>query len=374
MSPSGIIDAVVIGAGVVGLAVARSLAKAGMDTLVVERNRRFGEETSSRNSGVVHSGVYYPGGSLKAQLCIRGRQLLYDFCRDRGIAHLRCGKLIVGRESQLGTLRALYDRGVTNGVADLQWLSSATVRQLEPEVSCAGAVLSPSTGIVNVHELMVALLADLEAQAGTLVTNSAVVGVRGVERGLELTVDSGGEPAVLIARRVVNAAGLASTDVAHRIAGYPTGRIPRAYLAKGIYFTCPGRPFQRLVYPMPNEAGLGIHATLDLDGSVRFGPDVEWVDELDYGVDGGRREHFRASIREYWPRVDEVELSPGYAGIRPKIVGPGQKAADFVIDGPRDHGVAGLVCLFGIESPGLTAALAIGERVTDLLREDAAAS
>jgi L-2-hydroxyglutarate oxidase LhgO len=207
-----------------------------------------------------------------------------------------------------------------------------------------------------------------------LVVNSPVSGVRAVAGGLELTVDGDQQPYVLVARRVVNAAGLDSTAVAHRVAGYPKDRIPRAYLAKGNYFTCPGRPFQRLVYPMPDEAGLGIHATLDLDGSVRFGPDVEWVDALDYAVDADRSDRFRASIREYWPRVDEVELSPGYAGIRPKIVGPGQKAADFVIEGPREHGVAGLVSLFGIESPGLTAALAIGEWVTALLREDVAAA
>jgi L-2-hydroxyglutarate oxidase LhgO len=375
MNATDIVDAVVIGAGVVGLAVARALAMAGMGTVVaVERNRRFGEETSSRNSGVVHSGIYYPGGSLKRRLCVRGRELLYGYCRERGIAHRRCGKLIVAQGPQVAALRALHDRGVANGVVDLQWLDAKSARQLEPEVSCAAAVLSPSTGIVDVHELMVALLADFEARGGMLVVNSPVSGVRAVAGGLELTVDGDQQPYVLVARRVVNAAGLDSTAVAHRVAGYPKDRIPRAYLAKGNYFTCPGRPFQRLVYPMPDEAGLGIHATLDLDGSVRFGPDVEWVDALDYAVDADRSDRFRASIREYWPRVDEVELSPGYAGIRPKIVGPGQKAADFVIEGPREHGVAGLVSLFGIESPGLTAALAIGEWVTALLRQDVAAA
>jgi L-2-hydroxyglutarate oxidase LhgO len=374
VNSSEIVDAVVIGAGAVGLAVARALSVAGMATLLVERHRRFGEETSSRNSGVVHSGIYYPTGSLKARLCVRGRQLLYGYCRERGIAHRRCGKLIVAQEPQVGALRVLHDRGLANGVADLQWLGAQASRELEPAVRCAAAVLSPSTGIVDVHELMVALLADFEAQGGVMAVNSSVSGVRGVAGGLELAVDSGGEADVLLARRVVNAAGLNSTQLAHRVEGYPRDRIPQAYLAKGNYFTCPGRPFQRLVYPMPDEAGLGIHATLDLDGSVRFGPDVQWVDDPDYRVDAGRRERFRASIREYWPRVDEVELSPGYAGIRPKIVGPGQQAADFVIAGPREHGVPGFVSLFGIESPGLTAALAIGEWVTALLREGVAAT
>ena len=370
MSAAEVVDAVVIGAGLVGLAVARALATAGMGTVVVERNRRFGEETSSRNSGVVHSGIYYPNGSLKARLCVRGRQLLYSYCRQRGVSHRRCGKLVVAQESQIGALRTLHDRGVANGVDDLQWLDARASRRLEPGVRCAAALLSPSTGIVDVHELMVALLADLEAAGATLAVKSTVSAVRGAAGGLELTVDSGSEPTVLIARRVVNAAGLASTQVAHRVAGYPKDRIPRAYLAKGSYFTCPGRPFQRLVYPMPDEAGLGIHATLDLDGSVRFGPDVQWIDEPDYGVEEERSEQFKASIRDYWPQVDAVDLSPGYAGIRPKIVGPGQPAADFVIEGPREHGVPGLVSLFGIESPGLTAALAIAECVASLLRDE----
>lgn len=370
MSAAEVVDAVVIGAGIVGLAVARALAIAGMGTVVVERNRRFGEEISSRNSGVVHSGIYYPNGSLKARLCVRGRQLLYAYCRQRGVSHRRCGKLIVAQESQVGALRTLHDRGVANCVDDLQWLDARASRHLEPGVRCAAALLSPSTGIVDVHELMVALLADLEAAGATMAVKSTVSAVRGVAGGLELTVDSGGEPTVLIARRVVNAAGLASTQVAHRVAGYPKDRIPRAYLAKGSYFTCPGRPFQRLVYPMPDEAGLGIHATLDLDGGVRFGPDVQWIDEPDYGVEEERSEQFKASIRDYWPHVDAVDLSPGYAGIRPKIVGPGQPAADFVIEGPHEHGVPGLVSLFGIESPGLTAALAIAECVASLLREE----
>lgn len=373
MSASEIIDTVVIGAGVVGLAAARALAMAGTGTVVVvERNRRFGEETSSRNSGVVHSGIYYPGGSLKARLCVRGRQLLYAFCRERGVACRCCGKLIVAQESQLPALRSLLDRGIANGVVDLQLLDARATRRLEPDVRCAAAILSPSTGIVDVHELMVALLADFEAHDGVMVVSSSVSGARCVAGGFELTIDDGTGSDVLFTRHVVNAAGLAAIDVAHRVAGYPRELIPKGYLAKGSYFTCPGRPFERLVYPMPDEAGLGIHATLDLDGSVRFGPDVQWVDEPDYRVDAGRRDHFKSSIREYWPRVDETELSPGFAGVRPKIVGPGQTAADFVIAGPREHGMPGLVGLFGIESPGLTAALAIGERVTSMLCENVA--
>lgn len=375
MNATDIVDAVVIGAGVVGLAVARALAMAGMGTVVaVERNRRFGEETSSRNSGVVHSGIYYPGGSLKARLCVRGRELLYAYCRERGVAFRRCGKLIVAQQSQVSALRTLHDRGIANGVVDLQWLGAQAIRRLEPEVRGAAAILSPSTGIVDAHELMVALLADFEAQDGQLVVGSTVTGARCVPGGLELTVESGDDSDALVARHVVNAAGLASTDVARRIAGYPGELIPRAYFAKGSYFTCPGRPFERLVYPMPDEAGLGIHATLDLQGNCRFGPDVQWIDELDYRVDESRRDLFRSSVREYWPLVDQVELSPGFAGMRPKIVGPGQKAADFFIAGPREHRVPGLVSLFGIESPGLTAALAIGECVTSMLCEDMAAA
>lgn len=363
------VDTIVVGAGVVGLAAARALAGSGRDTLILERNRKFGEETSSRNSCVVHSGIYYPPGSLKARLCVSGRELLYGYCADRGVDHRRCGKLIVADKEQVMALQTLYARGLENGVMDLQWLGAAEARQLEPAVQCAAAVFSPSTGIVDVHQLMTAMLADLEARGGILVSNSSVENIRPLTSGFEVDVRSGNDEATLLARRVVNAAGLGAVELTRRIAGYPSHLIPDAYLAKGNYFACRTRSFRHLVYPMPNDAGLGIHATLDLDGTVRFGPDVEWVDTIDYGVDAGRASEFYASIRQYWPALPEGDLQPAYSGIRPKISGPGQKAADFVVAGPTDHGVSGLVNMLGIESPGLTAAIAIGDDLVALLRD-----
>jgi L-2-hydroxyglutarate oxidase LhgO len=369
MTSPDIVDAVVIGAGVVGLAVGRSLAVAGLETLVIERNRRIGEETSSRNSGVIHSGIYYPANSLKARLCVRGREQLYQYCQERGIAHRRFGKLIVAQRDQLPGLQALQTCGLANGVSDLRWLDAGTVREMEPAVTCAAGLFSPSTGIIDVHEFMTTLLGDLEAQGGSVVLDSEATSIRAVRGGLELSVRTGSDEYVIVARNLVNSAGLDAVALAQRVEGAALGEIPTAYLAKGNYFSCSSRPFRHLVYPMPNDAGLGIHATLDLDGSVRFGPDVEWVTNLNYDVDPSRAPHFRESIREYWPAVVNVTLQPAYAGIRPKIVGPGQKAADFVIAGPAQHGVPGLVHLLGIESPGLTAALALAEHVLSLLDE-----
>jgi L-2-hydroxyglutarate oxidase LhgO len=367
MTSPDIVDAVVVGAGVVGLAVGRSLAAAGLETLVIERHRRIGEETSSRNSGVIHSGIYYPANSLKARLCVRGREQLYRYCQERGIAHRRFGKLIVAQPDQLPRLRALQTCGLANGVSDLRWLEAETVRELEPAVTCAAGLLSPSTGIIDVHELMTTLLGDLEAQGGSVVLDCEATSVRAIRGGLELSVRTGSDEYAIVARNLVNSAGLGAVALAQQVEGAAFGEIPTAYLAKGNYFSCSARPFRHLVYPMPNDAGLGIHATLDLDGSVRFGPDVEWVKSIDYGVDPTRAQHFRESIREYWPDVVNVTLQPAYAGVRPKIVGPGQKAADFVIAGPAQHGVPGLVHLLGIESPGLTAALALAEQVLSLL-------
>ena len=358
-----VVDTIVVGAGVVGLAVGRALAATGKDTLVMERHGRFGEETSSRNSGVVHSGIYYPTGSLKARLCVRGRELLYEYSRERGISHRRCGKLIVAQRDQIPALQALHAKALENGVADLRWLDSGEARELEPAVTCAAALLSPATGIIDVHELMHALLSDVEAHGGVLVRNTSVQRVRPVAQGLELTIRNGDDESTVVARRVVNSAGLGAIDLTHRIEGYPNQLIPAAYFAKGNYFSCTARPFRHLVYPMPDEAGLGIHATVDLDDSVRFGPDVEWVDAVNYRVDTRRAQDFYASIREYWPALPDNALQPAFAGMRPKIVGPGQQAADFVIAGPGQHGIRGLVNLLGIESPGLTAALAMGDYV-----------
>ena len=365
------IDCVVIGAGVVGLAIARASACKGFETLVVERHVRAGEETSSRNSGVIHSGIYYPPGSMKARFCVRGRELLYNYLAKRDVAHRRCGKLIVARGDQLPALDALLRRAIANGVRDLQWLDADAVRALEPEVECSGALLSPSTGIVDAAELVIALIGDLEAAGGTVAYRCDALGARPVDGGFELDVRSGDDEMTLRTRRIVNCAGLQAIDMARRIGGAVATRLPIAHFAKGNYFTCSGRaPFSRLVYPMPNSAGLGVHATLGLDGSVRFGPDVEWVDAPHYDVAPARANDFYAAIREYWPGLADGALQPAYAGIRPKLVGPGEAAADFVIEDEAAHGVPGLVNLLGIESPGLTSALAIAEHVAKRLAGD----
>ncbi len=328
MTDGALIEAAIVGAGVVGLAVAREFALAGLEPVILERHARIGEESSSRNSGVIHSGLYY--------------------------------------ESQVGALRRLHEQGSANKVPGLQWLDAAGVRELEPAVRCAAGLHSPRTGIVDVHQLMLALQGDCEAHGGAVALRSPVERMQVVDGGIEITV--GGEsPGRVVARRLVNAAGLGAIDLARRTDGYPKDLAPAGHFAKGHYFSVRGSPFRRLVYPMPNEAGLGIHATLDLDGSVRFGPDVEWVDTIDYAVPPERAAAFYESIREYWPGLPDGSLSPAYAGVRPKIVGPGRKAADFMIQGPDDHGIGGLVNLFGIESPGLTAALALGGRVASML-------
>jgi L-2-hydroxyglutarate oxidase LhgO len=361
-------DIVVIGAGIVGLAVARALALRGRQVLVLERHRAPAQETSSRNSGVIHSGIYYPTGSLKAVLCVQGRQMLYDYCARRQVAHSRCGKLIVAQASQRPALDALQARALSNGVGSLQSLSGAQVRSLEPEIECAAGLLCPDTGIVDVHELAYAYLGDLEANGGLLASGAAVQGVRRSGSGFTLRVRSGDESSELACGAVVNAAGLEAVDLLRCIDGYPAQRLRKAWFAKGCYFTLGGlRPFTHLVYPMPGEAGLGIHATLDLDGSTRFGPNVVWVDAPEYSVEMSLASEFYAAIRSYWPALPEGSLQAGYAGVRPKLVGPGTAAADFEIEGPAAHGCEGLVNLLGIESPGITASLAIGERVAGMI-------
>ena len=358
------VEAIVIGAGVVGLAVARALALAGREVIVIERHARIGEETSSRNSGVIHSGIYYPKDSLKARFCVRGRELLYEYCEQRQLAHSRCGKLIVAQEAQTAALRDLATRAEANGVHDLEWLTGGDVSALEPEVRSAAALLSPSTGIIDVHEYMSALVADIEAAGGQVVLKTRFLGASRSE-GLDVRLDCDGEPLSMTCEQLINSTGLSAVDLPKSIAGYRGNRT--AYYAKGNYFVCQGaRPFRHLVYPMPNEAGLGVHATLDLDGTTRFGPDVEWVEQLDYAVDARRGDTFYEAIREYWPALRDGALQPGYAGIRPKLVGPNARAADFVIETAREHGVPGLVNLLGIESPGLTSSLAIAEYVSSL--------
>ncbi len=362
------VDCVVIGAGVVGLAVARALALQGREVLVLEAANAIGTETSSRNSEVIHAGIYYAQGSLKARLCVQGKAMLYDYCGVRAVPHQRCGKLIVATSpEQLAQLDGIRLRAVANGVDDLQWLSRDEARALEPELECVAALLSPSTGIVDSHALMLALLGDLENAGGLLALNSPLALAQCASDAIHLEAMDGTR---ISARTVVNAAGLHAPDLARRFAGLDAIHVPRAAYAKGSYFTLSGRaPFSHLIYPVPEAAGLGVHLTLDLGGQAKFGPDVQWVDGPDdLVVDASRGQGFYTEVRKYWPGLRDGALVAGYAGIRPKIHGPHEAAADFLIQGPGDHGVAGLVNLFGIESPGLTSALAIGAHVADLLR------
>ena len=363
------VDTVVLGAGVVGLAVARALALAGHEVLVLESAEAIGTGTSARNSEVIHAGIYYPAGSLKARLCVRGKELLYAYCAARGVAHRRCGKLIVATgEAQHDKLDALAQQAARNGVGDIERLTREQARALEPALECTAALLSPSTGIIDSHALMYALLGDAETHGAQLAVNTPAVAGRVFHDAIE--IETGGEvPTVLAARSVVNAAGLQAVATASRIEGFPRAHLPTAHLARGSYFQLAGRaPFSRLVYPLPEPGGLGVHLTLDLAGQARFGPDVEWVNVIDYRVHASRADGFYAEIRKYWPALRDGALSPAYAGIRPKISGPDEPAADFMIQGPSEHGVAGLVNLFGIESPGLTASLAIAQVVARSLR------
>ena len=357
------VDCVVVGAGVVGLAVARALALRGRDVLVLEAANAFGTGTSSRNSEVIHAGIYYAPGSLKARLCVQGRALLYDYCQARGISHRRCGKLLVATDlAQVAQLQGIADQALRNGVTDLAFLSADEARQLEPELRCHAALLSPSTGIIDSHGLMLALLGDLENAGGVLALNSPLASARVGPSGLELQAADGTR---LRAKTVINAAGLQAPALAARFDGLDQHFVPQAFYAKGNYFTLATRaPFSHLIYPVPQAAGLGVHLTLDLGGQAKFGPDVQWVDGPDdLTVDPARGDGFYAEVRKYWPGLQDGALLPGYAGIRPKISGPGEAGCDFMIQGPREHGVPGLVNLFGIESPGLTSCLAIGDLV-----------
>jgi L-2-hydroxyglutarate oxidase LhgO len=369
------VDLVVIGAGVVGLAVARALVQAPalrvQDALVLESQEAIGTGTSSRNSEVIHAGIYYAAGSLKALCCVQGRHQLYEYALERGIAHRRCGKLIVATEtSQLTQLEAIVRKAGANGVEDLRILDRQQAQALEPALQCEAAILSPSTGIIDSHALMLGLQGDFEQGGGLVAFHSAVASARCTPAGIELTMVDGTE---IRSRLVVNAAGLYAPDLAARFEGLPSEHVPRAHYAKGNYFTLSGRaPFTRLIYPVPEAAGLGVHLTLDMGGQAKFGPDVEWVDRPDdLTVDPSRCRDFYAEVRRYWPGLQDDSLLPGYAGIRPKLGGPDQPAGDFVISGPAEHGVAGLVNLFGIESPGLTSSLALADQVVKQLIETA---
>jgi L-2-hydroxyglutarate oxidase LhgO len=361
------VDAVVVGAGVVGLAAARALALAGMEVLIVEAEGGIGSGVSSRNSEVIHAGLYYPQGSLKGRLCVQGRALMYAYCEERGIAHRRCGKLVVATGADDGgKLERLLAHGHANGVQALRRISVAEAREMEPALACSGALWSPDSGIVDSHALMTSLLGDAERAGALLAFRSPFLAAQ--RDGARWRVTTGGDDAFEFASRcIVNAAGLAAQQVARTIAGFPAAAVPRRYLAKGSYFSLAMKPpFSRLIYPTPVDGGLGVHLTLDMGGQAKFGPDVQWLrdgEAVDYTVDVSRRAAFEADIRRYWPALPAVALQPAYSGVRPKLSGPGEPPADFVVQGPAEHGVPGIVNLFGIESPGLTASLALAQLV-----------
>jgi L-2-hydroxyglutarate oxidase LhgO len=361
------LDAVVIGAGVVGLAVARALALAGHEVVIVEAEDAIGTHTSSRNSEVIHAGIYYPKGSLKARSCVAGKELLYEYCVAHGVPHRRSGKLIVATNPEQGSeLLSIQKKAHANGVTDVVWMTRDQALALEPELACSAALYSPSTGIIDSHALMLAYLGDAQDRGAMLALKSAFIDATVESDGFALRVE-GAE--ALKARILVNSAGLRAPSVAKRIEGYDRKLAPGEYYAKGNYYALNRKsPFSRLVYPVPEPGGLGVHVTLDLAGQARFGPDVEWVKTIDYDVDPQRAQRFYAAIRRYWPGLPDGSLSPGYAGIRPKTAGPGEPAPDFMVQGPRQHGIRGLINLFGIESPGLTASLALAALVLQELR------
>ena len=379
------VDTVVIGAGVVGLAVARALALSGREVMVIEKEVAVGQGVSSRNSEVVHGGLYYPTGSLKAKLCVRGKELLYAYCAERGLPYQQCGKLIVATDaSQMEKLAKIEAQAAANGVP-VQRLSSAQAKAIEPELECLAALLSPTTGIVSAHDLMTALQGDLENAGGMVALATQVESVRFFKGNEALSgvliaqsaMDSGAnaEQIELGFHHLINATGLYAPILARRFEGLQSDHIPPAHFAKGNYYSLAGKaPFKHLIYPIPEAAGLGVHLTLDLGGQAKFGPDVQWLegidspDDIDYSVDPRRADGFYAEVRKYWPGLRDGQLTPSYSGVRPKITAPHEAAADFVIQGQATHGVRGLVNLFGIESPGLTSCMAIGEEVAEMIK------
>lgn len=362
------LDCVVIGAGIIGLAAARALASRGREVVVLEAAAEIGMETSSRNSEVIHAGIYYPTGSLKARLCVAGKERLYRYCAEHHVGHLRLGKLIVAcGPDEVPRLAALREKARANGVDDLEPLSRQEARALEPALACEAALISPSTGTIDSHGYMLALQSDGERAGAMIAFESPVEGGEIGEDGIRLRV-GGRDPVVVDCAAVVNSAGLSAVSLAASLAGFPQARLPRSYLSKGHYFALAGScPFRHLIYPLPSQGGLGVHLTLDLAGRARFGPDVRWVTEKDYDVPAERAARFAESIKRFWPELPEDALQPAYAGIRPKLHGPDETFADFCIQGPEAHGIEGLVNLFGIESPGLTASLAIAEEVAGRL-------
>ncbi len=364
------IETLVVGAGAVGLAIARRLARHGHEVMIVDAAPGIGTETSSRNSDVIHAGIYYPPGTLKAKLCVEGRHLLYEFCRDWGVEARAIGKLIVATtDAEIPKLGALQDLARRNGVTDLEWLSQKEAAQLEPEVSCRAALLSPSTGILDSHGYMRALLGDAEAHGAMLALRTRFQSAARAGAGFEAVfAESTGGTFTMNCRNIVNSAGHGAHAAASAIDGVDKTRLPQRFLAKGSYCSVSGRsPFSHLIYPIPVPGALGIHVTLDLGGRIRLGPNIEWVEVLDYGVAQSIVPQFAEACLKFWPGIKDREISPAYCGIRPKLHGTEAGFADFVIEGPRQHGVAGLVNLFGIESPGLTSSLAIGRHVAELL-------
>lgn len=361
-----LVEIVVAGGGVVGLAIARALALGGREVVVLEAATAIGTGISSRNSEVVHAGIYYPPGSLKARLCVEGRQRLYEYCDARGIAAPRIGKLIVATNmAELAQLESIRTRAEQNGVRSLRWLDAGEAQCLEPALACVAALHSPETGIVDSHGLMLAYRGDAEAAGAAIAFDAPVLG--GTRTDAEWVLEIGGaEPQELACRWFINATGLDAVALARKL--MPEAKLPQAFLCKGSYFTLAARaPFRHLIYPIPQRGGLGVHLTLDLAGQARFGPDTEWIDRIDYAVDPARGTGFYQAIRRYWPDLPDNALQPAYSGIRPKIVGPHQSDADFRLDGPETHGAPGLINLFGIESPGLTASLAIGALVSAMV-------
>lgn len=367
---SDTIDCVVVGAGVVGLAIGRQLALSGAEVVVLESERQVGAHTSSRNSEVIHAGIYYAQDSLKANLCVSGKHLLYGYCEATGVPHRRVGKLIVANGAdEVERLRDILRRGLANGVTDLEWLEANEAHGFEPQVRADAAIHSPSTGIVDSHALMMSLQGELEDRGGAVVLGQTVSRVTAQPDAFALHCDGAATPTAH-ARILINAAGLWASSFARRIEGLPPHHIPETRYAKGQYFDYAGpSPFRRLVYPVPIVGGLGIHATVDLSGRTRFGPDAVWVDGVDYEIDETRERDFVEAIASYFPAVEPRRLSPGYVGVRPKLYRPGEPSADFLIQGPADHGIPGLVNLFGIESPGLTACLAIAAHVEKRVAE-----
>lgn len=367
------IGCVIVGAGVIGLAIAREMARRNIDTLIVEEMSIIGSGTSARNSEVIHAGIYYEPNSLKARFCVEGRELLYEYAATHNIDHRRCGKLIVAaNEIQDATLTKILNHASSCGVHDLYRLSGDEAAQIEPELACYSALYSPSTGIIDSHALMLSLQGEAEDHGCTIAFNTKITSIEAIDDGFGLqTYDTNtGETYALTTRLLINAAGLGAQQLARTIPKLEPRHIPPLYYAKGNYFAPTGKaPFSHLIYPVPVDGGLGVHLTLDLNGQMRFGPDVEWVEDIDYVVDAKRADQFYAAIRQYWPRLADDSLQPDYSGIRPKLVPQGHKAADFCISTSKEHGISGLINLFGIESPGLTSCLSIAAyvaRMTEL--------